>query len=130
MLKNQLVKFMLKRILMFFLILAVAALVFPHRWMLMAGLAAGAALGAGRFLSNAWIFKAATDTSAAVPSAFLKVLLFIANQGVLLLLLFIFYKLNLWLFIGFISGTLLPPIVIIVNSFTEFLGITKNKFYL
>jgi fatty-acid desaturase len=57
-----------------------------------------------------------------------SVVLFAISQLILLPLLFIAYFINQWVFAGFVTGILLVPLVIMINSITEAFGITKNHF--
>ncbi|MDP4152812.1 MAG: hypothetical protein Q8865_05125 [Bacillota bacterium] len=82
-----------------------------------------------RFLSNRWIFTVKEGQNKLL--LLLKtVILFLMNQIILILALYISYFANQQLFISLIAGVLLAPFVVIINSFTEALGITKNKFYI
>lgn len=130
MIKNKLVNFVVRRIALFYLLSVLISAFFSNRAFLIAGLTAGALLGIIRFISNAWIFSFSADKKSIKNSAFLKAAIFIANQAVLFLLLFLFNRISLSLLLSFAGGLLLAPFTIILNNITEVMGLTKNKFYL
>lgn len=131
MFENKLMPFVIKQIAVYLLVFSIAILLFNNRWQLYLGLFAGAALSIIRFLSNAWIIqRAVTAVRNHCWQIIATAALFIVNQLLLLAVLYVFYKLNLWLFISLAAGVLLAPFTIIVNSITEAFGITKNKFYI
>lgn len=131
MFENKLMPFVIKQIAVYLFMLSIVILFFNNRWALYLGLFAGSALSIIRLLSNAWIIQKAVK---AVKNHCWQIIataaLFIVNQLLLLAVLYVFYKLNLWFFISLIAGVLLAPFTIIVNSITEALGITKNRFYI
>lgn len=96
------------------------------------GLLLGSAVSVFKFGSYAWIFKRIESTAAgAEQKANLSrnsMFGFLANQVVILLLLFAAYFLNPWFFAGIVAGVLLVPFVIMINSITEALKITSNNF--
>jgi hypothetical protein len=98
--------------------------------MLLIGFYSGGALSILRYLSNAWIFSIKQNNENKLLLHLKTIVLFFGNQILLLTLLFIYFSLNRWLFIGLIAGVLLAPFIVVINSITEVFGITKNGFYL
>lgn len=98
-----------------------------NRWLVLAGLLAGAFISVGRFSGNGWILKKVfqlTGDKAVTGS----IVIFTASQLVLMPVIVITYFLNVWIFYGLIAGFLNVPLVIMINSITEAFGITKNSF--
>jgi hypothetical protein len=132
-LKSKIEQFVAKRVLMFFIILAILDIVFiDNRWIVFIGLVLGGIISVLRFSSYALVF------SGIISSEFRNnqnnhtvrnsLILFIINQLVLLPLLFIAIKINLWFFTGVVAGMLLVPLVLFINCITEPLKITHNNF--
>jgi len=131
--KSELEKFVAQRIALFFLIGSVAGFLFSaSRWLVILGLAVGAAVGFMRFAGYAWMFRNITSAETARRSGAViwNSLLYIVNQLVLLALLYVAYRVDTSLLIGFAAGTLLPALSLILNCLTELLGITKNHFFM
>lgn len=120
---------MAKRAAVLFLLLAAADIAFlgDNKWQVLVGLFVGAVIGMGRFGSHEWVLKKVFQLNGdkAVTGS---VLVFTVSQTVLFLLIVIMYLLNLWTLYGFVAGILIVPLIIMINSITEALGITKNNF--
>lgn len=132
-LKNKLVKFVVKRVLIFFIGLSIFALVcYEERWYALSGLLAGSIYSVLRLGSYAWVFGRLLflDSGAVHKTGYASgnLTLFIFNQIALLPLLYLALKLNGTFFTGAVAGILLVPAVLFVNSITEALGITHNNF--
>lgn len=133
MFKSAIERFVLKRAVIYLLILSVIALLFfQNQRLILAGLTVGAAFSVGKFTSYAWVFgKTLCESQVALgrkPAAIGNMAAFIINQLILLPLLFLSYFFNHSFFAGFCAGILLVPLIILINSITEILGITKNHF--
>lgn len=128
-LKSGLERFVAKRAAVLFLLLAAAAAVFlgSGRWPALAGLLAGAFLGAGRFRSNEWIFAKILGEKGGKAAA-AGAALYAAGMLALFAALASAYFLNSWLFRGVLAGLFLNPAVIMLNSVTEAFGVTRNGF--
>lgn len=102
------------------------------RWLVLVGLFVGTILSVVKFGSYAWVFGRICSTDQGDPSKRQtpgsSITVFMLNQLVLLPLLFITYFINHWIFAGFVAGILIVPFVIMINSITEVLGISKNHF--
>lgn len=113
-----------------------------EKWLVLTGLYVGTILSMAKFGSYAWVFGKiigvgtnASDeggSESRLPerrqSPGSSIIVFTLNQLILLPLLFLAYYLSTRLFVGFVAGILTVPFVILVNSITEALGITKNHF--
>lgn len=127
---NKMNQFLIKRAAAFLLLLAAADLAFlgSSRWLVFGGLLAGTAISAGRFISNEWllrkIFFSRKKTAAGSIATFTLSFLF------LFALIAAACFLNIWVWYGAVAGALTVPIMIMINSITEALGITNNKFQL
>jgi hypothetical protein len=134
-LKNKMACFAAKRVLLCCVILSIISIVcFESKWHIVGGLLTGGLLSIIKFASYIWIFKRILSPGIAVTggrgraSASGGVLVFALNQIILLPLLYLSYILSRWFFAGIVAGILLVPFVIMINSITEALGITKNNF--
>lgn len=133
MFKNKLFVFVLKRVLICFIVLSIIVMIsIKQRWFAFAGIFSGGILSILRFGSSTAVF---TRITAAVPGsapvrhgAGVSVLVYVINQVILLPLIFVAYKLGQWFFSGFVAGILLVPFVVMLNSVTEILAITHNEF--
>lgn len=132
MLKNKLAGFVAKRALIYCIILSIIDIIwFKERWFMLGGLLVGGALSVGKFGSYSWVFGkilAPGTTAGGKAAAGTSISVFFLNQLILLPLLYLAYILNQWVFIGFVAGILLVPLVIMINCITEAIGITKNSF--
>jgi hypothetical protein len=130
--KSELEKFVVKRITLFALIGSAVSLIFPSRWMIILGLMAGAGMSIFRFGGYAWIYgRITTGKEYNAGSAAIKsVLIFLANQILLIVLLFGVYRIHHAMFVGLVIGVLFAALSLIINSITEALGLTKNQFFM
>jgi len=128
-LKNKLELFIAKRVLIFFVILAILDMVFINqRFTAFAGLALGTILGLLRLA-----FMGATFSRLLLPmqnpiSVRKSIARNITSQAVTAVILFASIKISIWFFIGTSIGIVLVPTVVFINSITEGLGITHNNF--
>lgn len=107
-------------------------LLIKDKWFVLLGLAIGTGISIMKFESYAWIFS--NEFKLEVFSSSIKqsvgiIVVFALNQIVLFSALLFSYLHNPWTFIGLAGGVLSVPLVLLVNSVTEFLGITKNSFF-
>jgi len=132
-LKSKLEKFVAKRVLIFFVILAILDMVLiKEKWLVLSGLLIGGAFSVFRFGSYSMLFTnlltPTSDGNTKKHAALKSTLIFILNQSILLLLLFLAMKISSWYFAGIVAGILLVPFVLLVNGITEALSITHNNF--
>lgn len=133
MIESKLERFITKRVLIGMILLSIIDMVmFENRWLVLVGLIVGSMLSIVKFASNAWVFGGifGTDQDSARKklAPITSVAMFAVNQLILLPLLILAYFLNQWIFAGFVAGILIVPFVIMINSITEAIGITKNHF--
>lgn len=129
MFESKLIRFLAKRAAILLVLLSAAdiALLGQNRWLILAGLLAGACISVGRVSSNEWMLKKVFQSSgnqAATGSIVLSTMSLLLLMPVIA----ITYFLNIWALYGLIAGLLNVPVVIMVNSITEAFGITKNNF--
>jgi hypothetical protein len=132
-LKSKIEKFVAKRVLMFFIILAILNLVFnDERWYLLFGLMFGGIFSTFKFVAYAVVLKKAlvieTENGKSRSGTKNSLLTFIISQIILLPVLFLSLKFNQSFFTGIVMGILLVPFVIFINCITELLKITHNNF--
>ena len=121
MLRSSMTVFIIKRLLILFVILSIIDIIWiGQRWIVLAGLSIGMIFSVLRFDSYAMVLKK--------NNAYGIIIVFIINQVVLLPLLFIALKLNQYFFTGTVAGILLVPSVLLINSITEAFSITNNNF--
>lgn len=133
MLKNKLVNFIAKRVLICSILLSIIVLIWlEHKWYTLAGLLLGSVFSVMKFGSYTWIFKRiVSDAESSLRKAKpvkRSMLGFLANQIIVFPLLLAAYYLNQWFFIGVVAGVLLVPLVLMINCVTEALKITRNNF--
>ncbi|NJD03698.1 MAG: hypothetical protein FIA99_14135 [Ruminiclostridium sp.] len=133
MFKNKLASFMVKRVFICFILLSVIDMVLlEFRWHVLAGLILGSFFGVLKFGGYAWIFEKIVSTivnpAQKTSSAKIGLFGFLVNQLLVFPLLLAAYFLNKWFFAGIVTGVLLVPFVIMLNSMTEALKITRNNF--
>ena len=127
--QNSLEKEMIRRAALTFLPLAGLAVYFlEQQWLALLGLLLGALLSVIRFLSHSWVFHRVCRQVGG--SVWMSISVFLLNQLILFLLLFGAFSLNIWLFWCLVAGTLLMPLVLLLNAATEALGLTKNGFFM
>jgi hypothetical protein len=132
-LKSKLEKFLAKRVLIVFGILAIFSVAYiSQRWFALIGLVIGTAFCTIKLGSYVWIFSKIlipkNEIERVTPSIVKSIAGFIANQLILIILLLVSLKINLWVFIGIVVGVLTLPFVILINCLSEVLKITHNNF--
>jgi hypothetical protein len=125
--------FILKRLLICFILLSIIDMVaIEKRWPVLIGLAAGTAVSAVKFCSNAAVYASLFGVKTQGIRGGLAQrtarVIFLLNQIILLPLLLIAYYIGQWVFWGFVAGILTIPMLIMLNSITEAFGITRNHF--
>ncbi|MDP4118423.1 MAG: hypothetical protein Q8873_04445 [Bacillota bacterium] len=134
MFKSRLEGFIAKRTVVYLAITVIAAMFFKDRWYIACGLSAGAFFSAAKFAGYAWGYRRLTEETSGNKVNFKAVvrniIIFVVSQLITITLLFEFYFYNVWLFGGFVAGLMAAPAILVVNSVTEVLGITKNNFFL
>lgn len=129
MLKSKIDKFLVKRTALFLILLTVADIAFlgSNKWFVLAGLLAGASLSIGRLVSNEWILKRTFELNGekAVTGS---IAAFTISQIVIIPVIVITYFFSTWLFYGLLAGIMVVPMIVMINSITEAIGITKNSF--
>lgn len=133
MLKTKLEKFVAKRVLIYFMILAILDIVLmENKWYVLLGLFLGGMFSVLKFSSYSFVFSSmiaseikGSGKSSPVRKSFI---IFFINQLVLLPILYLALKYNQWFFIGVVAGILLVPLVILINCVTEPLKLTHNNF--
>ncbi|HEX2947515.1 MAG TPA: hypothetical protein VHT96_16380 [Clostridia bacterium] len=133
MFNSKLVRFILKRLLICFILLSIFDMVMiENRWSAFCGLAAGAIISAMKFCGSAaalaGFFGIETRAGRGRLGQRWAVVIFLLNQLILLPLLFLAYNISQWVFWGFVAGILTIPMLIMLNSITEAFGITRNHF--
>jgi len=131
--KSKIERFVANRVLIYMILVSIIDIVISdNRWLVLIGLILGTILSMVKFSSNALAFSGilCTDKSKASQklSPCINIILFAISQLILLLLLFLTYFLNHWIFAGFVAGILIVPFIIMLNSVTEAFGFTKNHF--
>jgi hypothetical protein len=128
--KTKLEVFILKRMLITFFLLTVVDFLFVKNWALaLIGLTTGGIFRILKFSSYVFVFGSAVSANGRSSQVVLKsILVFVISQLVVLPLMYAALKINIWLFIGVVTGILLVPFVLFINSITEVLKITHNNF--
>ncbi|MCX7921029.1 MAG: hypothetical protein N3B21_03240 [Clostridia bacterium] len=122
-------KFVIKKVLIFFVILAILDVVlFKQKWVTLVGLFSGTVFGILKLY-----FMGLTYSSLLLPNnnpstVRKSILRYVISQMAIILMLLISAKLSFWFFIGVTAGVLTVPLVVFINSITEGLGITHNNF--
>lgn len=130
---SRIERFIYKRLLICFLLLSIIDMAFiEDRWLVLAGLTAGTVVGAVKFGGNAralaGIFGLAVRESRGRTGRRCGTVIFLLNQIILLPFLFLAYYLGQGIFWGFFTGIMTIPLLIMLNSITEAIGITRNHF--
>lgn len=129
MLKSKVERFIAKRVLIVFIGLAVIDLLFINqRWLALAGLAIGTIFGLLKFTYTASGFAHLLMTPQARNAAGRSVLRYAFGQALTVVILAVSIVINLYFFAGVTVGVLLVTFAVIVNSITEYFGITHNNF--
>lgn len=129
MFQSKLVRFMVKRAAVFFAVLSAADLAFlgNSRWVVLAGLAVGTLLSVARLMGNEWLFQKIFQMTGGKAAAG-SILVFTGLQLILLPIIMILYFISVWMLYGFVAGIMAVPVIVMINSFTETFGMTKNNF--
>lgn len=99
---------------------------FRGRPIIIAGISLGVVLSIVRFSTNATSFIRLLSGTGETLGRGIK--WFVINSIVAFVVLAVSIKINLFFFGGVITGIFFVPIVIIINSITEAIGITHNNF--
>lgn len=126
---GKLDRFIVKRVLIFLILCSAAdlALLEQNRWTALAGLFAGTLLSVVRLIGNERLFHAFSGWNGGKAIAG-SIFVFTAIQLALLPVILILYIISTWVLYGFIAGILAVPVIVMVNSITEAIGLTKNDF--
>lgn len=130
MLVKKLEKKIAKKVVVLFIISAILDIMFlaNNRWIVLIGLIVGSVFSLLRFHSSATAFTtmlSKTDGSIKTNQVLIK---YVLNQLMALLILAASLRFSLWLFAGVAAGILFVPFVIMFNSITQALGITRNNY--
>ena len=129
MLSSRLEKFIAKRVLIFFIVLAILVVVFfSHRFFILAGLTVGGVFSILRLNSLTAAFSRILLQNVDKGAVRIVVTRFVINSVIAIVLLAASLNFNQWFFGGVAAGIFLVPLVIIVNALTEASGITRNNF--
>ena len=120
---------MVKRAAVLLLILTASDMIFLKsvRWPVFAGLLTGFLISIGKLAGNEWIFEKIFRTDGE-KAALGSIALFSASQLALIPVIVLAYFFSAWTLYGLTAGILTVPIITMINSVTEALGITKNNF--
>lgn len=126
--KNALIKFLIKRVIIFFAALQIINLIFlEHKLFVAIGLICGTIFGILKFIYTSKFISKLIGVEESFTS--IRVLIkFVLAQMTTIVLIAIAIKFNMWFFAGTLTGILLIPAVIMVNSITEALQISHNEF--
>lgn len=131
MLKNKMLVFMAKRVLICCILLSIIDMIWmKQRWSILAGLIVGSIFSVVKFGSYTWVLSkvAAVDNAQIKKPARSSILVFFINQILLFPALLAAYFLNIWFFTGVVAGILLVPFAMMINCVTEASGISHNNF--
>lgn len=133
MFKSKIEQFVAKKAVICLILLSIIDVIaINYKWLVFVGLVLGTILSVAKFGSYAWVFERICNPdqgdSSKKQASGSSITVFMLNQLILLPLLFLAYFINLRIFAGFVAGILIVPFVIMMNSITEVLGITKNHF--
>jgi len=131
--ESKLERFIIKRVFICFVLLSIPNIILlEQRWYVLGGLVAGTAMNVLRFGGSSFLyarlFGVRRETSPGGLGNVPAMIIFIINQFIMLPLLFAAYWINLWAFWGFTAGIFVVPFIIMLNSITEAIGLTKNQF--
>jgi hypothetical protein len=132
-LNGSLGRFIVKRVLICLILLSIIVIiVFDTKIPVLIGLLLGTTISVFKLGSNAWIISRIAgveqDGGRKKFSSNFSSVIYALTQIVSLLLLYMAYRINQWGFAGFAAGLLTVPFVLMINSITEALGITRNNF--
>lgn len=121
--------FIKTRIIIVYVVLIVTTLIlFDKRWNIVIGVSCGTIfgilkyIGTSRFLSNLLL------QGEQIPCLGKTLVKFLSLQIVTVFFMVVSICIDLWSFFGVVAGILLVPVIILVNSITEALGISHNNF--
>jgi thiamine transporter ThiT len=126
--ENALMKFLIKRVIIFFVVLEIINLILlDQKWFVATGLICGTIFGILKFIYTSKFISHLIGVEERFTSGrvFIK---FVLSQMTTMVLIAIAIKFNMWFFAGTLTGILLIPAVIMVNSITEALQISHNRF--
>lgn len=115
-------------IIVYIVSIIISLILFDNRWNIVIGLTCGSVFGilkyivASRFISNILLQREENLSLARILVKFLSL------QVVTVLLMAVSIRISLWSFLGVVAGILLIPLIILINSLTEALGISHNNF--
>lgn len=115
-------------IIVYIVSIIISLILFDNRWNIVIGLTCGSVFGilkyivASRFISNILLQREENLSLARILVKFLSL------QVVTVLLMAVSISISLWSFLGVVAGILLIPLIILINSLTEALGISHNNF--
>lgn len=128
-LKTKIEKFIAKRVLIVIGLLSIVTItVLQQRWMVLAGLFAGGIFSILRFGSLSDMITSLLNGGNKQSVALRSVLSYVLSMITLVILMAASLLYNGWFAAGMITGILLVPFIIFINSLTEGLGITHNNF--
>lgn len=133
-LNSGLARFLVKRVLICLILLSIIVIMaFDKKITVLIGLILGTTISVLKLGSNAWIINKIADVDKNCGkkkfSDKFSSVIYALTQIAVLLMLYIAYRINQWGFAGFAAGLLTVPVVIMINSITEALGITRNNFW-
>lgn len=129
MFKGKLKIFILKRVLILYILLSILDLLLvKERWYGLGGLTVGALYSVIRFGLLEYTFASMLLKNRKTASIGSIVAISVFSIAALVTLLTLSIKLSIWFFTGAAVGILLVPAVIVINGITEALGISKNNF--
>lgn len=121
--------FIKKRILIIYIALIIVSLIFfDARWIIVAGITLGLIFGLIKYIAVARFVAKILSHAKEHFKLIVVFMRFSRLQLVTMLLMAVLAKINLWLLAGFVAGILAVPIIIMINSITEALGISHNYF--
>lgn len=126
--ENALIKFLIKRVTIFFMALQIINLIFlAHKWLVAIGLICGTVFGVLKFIYTSKFLSQIIVAKESFISirVFIK---FVLAQLTTMVLIALAIKFSMWFFAGTLAGILLIPAVITVNGITEALQISHNEF--
>lgn len=127
--KQNLDMFIIKKVLILFVLFSIIDLLFIcQRFIVLIGMFAGVIVGITRFLfMGAFLSSLLIEKKASVKASIIK---FLVIYGIAAVFFIASAMYNTLFFIGATIGILLVSLAVIINSVTEALGITHNKFSL
>lgn len=128
-LKTKIEKFIAKRVLIVVGLLSIVTIaVLQQKWMVLTGLFAGGIFSILRFGSLSDMITSLLNGGNNQSAALRSVLSYVLSIITLVILMAASLLYNRWFAAGMITGILLVPFIIFINSLTEGLGITHNNF--